>query len=64
LQGLHEGVEGVVLALVPVELNVQLSEVVVPCLGLALQLLSPAIKNAEESGIRKRTNTKRMGSEP
>jgi hypothetical protein len=38
-QGLHEGVEGVVLAPVPVELGAQLGEAVVPCLSPTLQLL-------------------------
>jgi hypothetical protein len=40
-QGLHEGVEGVVLQLVPVAVRTQLSEAVVPLPSPALQFLLP-----------------------
>jgi hypothetical protein len=43
-QGLHEGVEGVVLVPVPVALGAQLSEAVVPLPSSTLQLLSPTDK--------------------
>jgi hypothetical protein len=44
LQGLDEGVYGVVLVPVPVALRAQLIKAVIPLSSLALQLLSPADK--------------------
>jgi hypothetical protein len=41
-----------------------LSKPVVPHPSSALHLVSPAVENAKESGIRKRTNPRRMGSKP
>jgi hypothetical protein len=63
-QGLHEGVEGVVLIPVPIALGAQSSEVVIPLPSSTLQLLSPAVKSAEKDEIRKRVNIQGMGSRP
>jgi hypothetical protein len=49
LQGLHEGIEGVKLVPVLVELGAQLSEAMVPLPSPALQLLSPADKMREKA---------------
>jgi hypothetical protein len=49
-QGLDEGVESVVLPLVPVEIDVQAVEGVVPLPGPTLQILPPTDKAREDEG--------------
>jgi hypothetical protein len=49
-QGLDEGVEGVVLPPVPVELGIQAVKGVVPLPGLALQILPPTGKARADGG--------------
>jgi hypothetical protein len=49
-QGLDEGVEGVVLPPVPVELGVQAVESAVPLSGPTLQILPPTGKAREDGG--------------
>jgi hypothetical protein len=53
-QGLGEGVEGVVLPPVPVEIGIKVVDGVVPLPGPALQILPPTGKARE--GIRESTN--------
>jgi hypothetical protein len=49
-QGLDEGVEGVVLPPVPVEVGVQAVEGVIPLPGPAPQILPPTDKGREDEG--------------
>jgi hypothetical protein len=61
-QGLHEGVEGVVLVSVPVPLDAQPNEAVVPLPGSAFQLLSPAVKSNTRAEGNGRTDLESDGT--
>jgi hypothetical protein len=60
LQGLGEGIEGVVLPPVPVEISVEAVEGVLPLPGPTLQILSPKAKARE--GVRESTNAEESGA--
>jgi hypothetical protein len=60
-QGLNEGIEGVVLPPVPVELDVQMVESVVPLPGPTLQILSPTGKAREDEGQGERKRGRNKG---
>jgi hypothetical protein len=64
LQGFHEGVEGIVLLPIPIELRAQLGKAVISHLRLAQQLLQAAIGNIEKSQTAECSNEEKTRNKP